>query len=104
MKYDLDIEFTGGPYDGYHYLVDVDEEPVLDRVDIPVNRNVIRLANGEQPGRRDDIRSVAAYQLRLKSGVLQYQFSSFRPIRAGEAGELKRWYSSVMDASRRAKN
>ena len=104
MKYDLDIEFTGGPYDGYHYLVDIDEEPVLDRVDIPVNRNVIRLATGESPGNRADIRSVARYQLRLKDRALQYQFSRFRPVKPGETAELTRWYASVLEATRNAKN
>ena len=58
------LEFCGGPYDGYSQQVSIPHANLLEMVSLPVNRNVLRVIQGESPGPDSPTKSVAIYELR----------------------------------------
>lgn len=69
------LEFCGGPYDGYSQQVSIPHANLLEMVSLPVNRNVLRVIQGESPGPDSPTKSVAIYELRETDGQWRYHYT-----------------------------
>jgi hypothetical protein len=56
------IEFVGGPFDGFQYEIPVPLFPPA-TIALPVSQTIQRMLTGEQTGKATPTTSVAAYQL-----------------------------------------
>ncbi len=90
-------EFSGGPYDGCN-CIEFEGEDAPPYFDIPVSQNVLRVLNGEAPGRPAPIQAVSIYRL-VEPERLLYRYLKTRRVYQDEVDEITEWYRSAMSAS-----
>jgi hypothetical protein len=67
-----EIPFVGGPYDGHKQAFS--DPPIIERLPLPVNENMLPLLEGQELGPSTPTRTVARYELRKVEGGWQYHF------------------------------
>jgi hypothetical protein len=68
----VEIQFVGGPYDGHKQAFT--DPPVMERLALPVNKNMLPLLKGKTLGPPSSTSTVARYKLRKVEGGWQYHF------------------------------
>ena len=68
----IEIQFVGGPYDGHRQAFS--DPPIIERLPMPVNENMLPLLEGKKPGSLAPTLTVARYELRRVEGKWQYHF------------------------------
>ena len=74
----IQLEFVGGPFDGYVQVFMTAASDLAKRVALPVNENVFLMLDGKSRGPAAPSRTVAIYDLQDKDGDVQYQFMGTR--------------------------
>jgi hypothetical protein len=69
-----EIEFIGGPYDGYRQVLTTPLNELAEIVALPVSRDIVRLFDGEARGLGAPTTSVAVYQLEVSSNKCRHRF------------------------------
>ena len=59
----IDIEFFGGPFDGYQQSFDATTGNLAKRVALPINKNVLLMLDGKDRGRKLPALKIAVYDL-----------------------------------------
>jgi hypothetical protein len=65
---------VGGPFDGYKHEVSFLPNELALTVTLPVNRNVLRMLEGERRGPRAPATSIAIYELEEADETWRYQY------------------------------
>jgi hypothetical protein len=68
----VEIQFVGGPYDGHNQAFT--DPPIIERLPLPVNKNMLPLLERKEPGPPAPTLTVARYELRKVEGKWQYHF------------------------------
>jgi hypothetical protein len=74
----LQLEFIGGPFDGYTQEFPTTMNELARRVALPINENVFLMLDGKMRGPAAPSRTVALYDLCEKDGTVQYLYLGAR--------------------------
>jgi hypothetical protein len=69
-----EIEFIGGPYDGYRQVLTTTRNELAEIVALPVSQGIFRLLDGEARGPGAPTTSVAVYQLEGSGSRWRHRF------------------------------
>ena len=69
-----EVEFVGGPLDGYHRAMPLDPMTLTPLIAVPINVNMLAAASGQRRGQKRPASSVAIYDRQISDGDVCYQF------------------------------
>lgn len=78
MEETIELEFVGGPFDGYTQFFAAPLSDLARRVALPVNENVFLMLDGKSRGPAAPSRTVAIYDLQSDEGHYRYVFRNAR--------------------------